>query len=215
MGPLTDEEVARRVNDLTKRLRRGNSSMREVGTLNMFKLVARVSILLGLGSAATWLLAWIIAAMSQASTVPSSRGFARFDTVVSNEFTRTELEVYCYGLPYKCLSHSIETNFLVLRDPRSGTALYEQNRAVRHAFEIGSGSKSIKIGYKTIPNNFIINSMLWTTVFAILICGPNAIVKWRRKRAGCCISCGYLTRGIRGGVCPECGQPIRPDCVVP
>lgn len=40
-----------------------------------------------------------------------------------------------------------------------------------------------------------------------LICGP--LRRWRRRRKGCCIRCGYNLTGNVTGVCPECGTEIQ------
>jgi len=32
--------------------------------------------------------------------------------------------------------------------------------------------------------------------------------RWRRRRKGCCLSCGYDLTGNESGVCPECGEAI-------
>ena len=34
----------------------------------------------------------------------------------------------------------------------------------------------------------------------------GAARRWRRERLGMCGACGYSMAGLRGGVCPECGN---------
>jgi hypothetical protein len=36
--------------------------------------------------------------------------------------------------------------------------------------------------------------------------GP--VRRWRRRRRGCCLNCGYDLTGNVSGVCPECGEAI-------
>lgn len=38
--------------------------------------------------------------------------------------------------------------------------------------------------------------------------GP--IRRWRRRRRGCCTSCGYPLAGLPGPRCPECGKAASP-----
>lgn len=45
----------------------------------------------------------------------------------------------------------------------------------------------------------LLSVALLTPVFR----GP--VRRWRRKRAGCCLHCGYSLTGNRSGRCPECG----------
>jgi len=40
-----------------------------------------------------------------------------------------------------------------------------------------------------------------------VVTGP--VRRWRRKRTGCCIYCGYQLQGNRTGRCPECGTRFR------
>ncbi|MCP4250687.1 MAG: hypothetical protein GY778_26905 [bacterium] len=41
---------------------------------------------------------------------------------------------------------------------------------------------------------------------AVLVRGPLRC--WRRRRKGCCITCGYDVTGNMSGRCPECGRRI-------
>ena len=40
-----------------------------------------------------------------------------------------------------------------------------------------------------------------------LIRGP--LRRWRRRRKGSCLKCGYDLTGNVSGLCPECGKPVR------
>ena len=60
----------------------------------------------------------------------------------------------------------------------------------------------------------------WTTrvarIAVVLALIPAVILfrkEWdreQRRKAGCCIHCGYNLTGNTSGTCPECGRPIHP-----
>lgn len=58
----------------------------------------------------------------------------------------------------------------------------------------------------------------WLAALAAAVLPARWIVlyrgRWRRearRRAGCCLTCGYNLAGNASGTCPECGTPIRVD----
>jgi hypothetical protein len=55
----------------------------------------------------------------------------------------------------------------------------------------------------------MMGGLIWFTVARrVLIHGSL----WERRwRDGLCLRCGYPLRGNISGVCPECGEKIRPD----
>lgn len=71
----------------------------------------------------------------------------------------------------------------------------------------------------------IANSVLWGGVLVLLVFGPRAVRRWRRKRRGACLNCGYALAFADGpaedqqarpnrtrlSICPECGNA----CVEP
>lgn len=65
-------------------------------------------------------------------------------------------------------------------------------------------------GYRTTEVAFPLS--LSTIVLAL--CGTlpftvSPVKRWRRKRNGCCVECGYNLSGNRSGRCPECGMQLR------
>jgi hypothetical protein len=40
-----------------------------------------------------------------------------------------------------------------------------------------------------------------------ITCIRGPVRRWRRRRKGCCLKCGYDLAGNVSGVCPECGEP--------
>lgn len=56
---------------------------------------------------------------------------------------------------------------------------------------------------------FIVNSLLYGIALWLLVAGPLAFIRWRRRRRiGHCATCGYDLRGATHERCPECGAPI-------
>ena len=65
-------------------------------------------------------------------------------------------------------------------------------------------------GYRTTAIAFPLS--LSTIVLALSGTIPFALgpaQRWRRKRNGCCVDCGYNLSGNRSGRCPECGMQLR------
>ena len=41
--------------------------------------------------------------------------------------------------------------------------------------------------------------------------GRGPLRRWRRRKRGLCLHCGYNLTGNTSGVCPECAQKIEGD----
>lgn len=54
---------------------------------------------------------------------------------------------------------------------------------------------------------FVVDLLLWSTVWFAPLTGIAALRRWRRKCKGLCIHCGYSLTGLpEDSVCPECGR---------
>ena len=73
------------------------------------------------------------------------------------------------------------------------------------------------LGLEIIENDILIVVVsIWTPIgitFLLatypaiaFICGP--LRRWRRRRIGHCLDCGYDLTGNESGVCPDCGTGV-------
>jgi hypothetical protein len=51
---------------------------------------------------------------------------------------------------------------------------------------------------------FAVNTVVYATGLLLLAAIPGRIRRWRRRRRGACLACGYASGGL--AVCPECGK---------
>jgi hypothetical protein len=77
-----------------------------------------------------------------------------------------------------------------------------------------SEHRSGPAGKPVVSRHFsIARGSLWATAVPSIVAVILAGLLWRRlsrirERPGRCPQCGYLTIGLTGGVCPECGEPV-------
>ncbi|UCE59596.1 MAG: hypothetical protein JSU63_19400 [Phycisphaerales bacterium] len=49
---------------------------------------------------------------------------------------------------------------------------------------------------------------LLTGIYPTIACIRGPLRRWRRRRKGLCLNCGYDLTGNESGVCPECGEAV-------
>lgn len=118
------------------------------------------------------------------------------------------------GLPLRCFRIAASGSPLGLWEPVPAPGSIEFRGALAlgsPALAYGSRSNGILIPYAVRPLPFVVNVMLLTLAWAIVISLlANA---WRfghgmlRSRRGQCPACGYDLAGVQADVCPECGAP--------
>jgi len=55
---------------------------------------------------------------------------------------------------------------------------------------------------------FAVNTLLYTVILWLFLCGPFELRRIIRRKRGQCIKCGYDLRGAEHEQCPECGTTI-------
>ncbi len=74
------------------------------------------------------------------------------------------------------------------------------------------GPGMVMVEPRTMPRvpivpGVVVNTGLYGGAWGIVLWGPGAMRRWRRRRRGACTACGYDRRGIgAGALCPECGM---------
>jgi hypothetical protein len=61
----------------------------------------------------------------------------------------------------------------------------------------------------TVPliPGFAVDTALYASGLLLLAAIPGRVRRWRRRRRGACLACGYASGGL--AVCPECGEGAR------
>lgn len=74
--------------------------------------------------------------------------------------------------------------------------------------------RGVWFSYDRFPSFTIVSFPLWVPIFFFLtypiiafIRGP--LRRWRRRRRGECLACGYNLTGNVSSVCPECGTKVE------
>ena len=60
---------------------------------------------------------------------------------------------------------------------------------------------------------YVVDCPTWVPVVVLAVYPTLAFIRaplrrWRRRRRGLCIKCGYDLTGNESGVCPECGEAV-------
>ncbi|HET6246769.1 MAG TPA: hypothetical protein VFE47_03645 [Tepidisphaeraceae bacterium] len=94
---------------------------------------------------------------------------------------------------------------------------YSYNETGRHTFagvQFINTSKAVNDDlWTTWPFQAIIIPLWLITLLAVplpMVMTAGALRRWRRRRAGRCVNCGYSMTGNVSGACPECGT--APAC---
>ncbi len=108
-------------------------------------------------------------------------------------------------------------------EPRELQRLSEMTSTIRHRTSPNNPTKIIlsrEINeMRTLPSGYIHNTLAAAALLAFLISAPWSLAtipgrvrRWRWKRAGACIHCGYDTTAVPDApCCPECGNSKIPS----
>jgi len=77
--------------------------------------------------------------------------------------------------------------------------------SVQQPLSLYSQSRTLTISF-IVPLIISLLSTIYPTI--AILRGP--LRRYRRRRKGLCVKCGYNLTGNKSGVCPECGTEIKP-----
>lgn len=102
--------------------------------------------------------------------------------------------------------------FLALRSYTTTT--YENNQPARtESFGQIRVGNDRALPYLPIFPGFLFSSLLYAAPWWLLLLTPGVVKRWRRRRRGRCIECGYELAGLAvedgARTCPECGAIDR------
>jgi hypothetical protein len=119
-----------------------------------------------------------------------------------------------HGWPWLSLSSTTRVAPLSAAAPHSDVA-------VEHGIMLGEPAEfwhlvsskpgtSVLSRWRVVPlrpkwSGFIFSTLFWGIGFACLHKGSTSVTRWRRRKRGRCMDCGYLLVGAAGCRCPECG----------
>ncbi len=113
-----------------------------------------------------------------------------------------------FGWPMPCLWYQVQSV------PVQGTVFGGYDRIVKEELHGGwriAGQPSSRMrDFRALPlkpiwTGLIINSLVFSVIWFMLLLAPGFIRRRLRHRRGCCMWCGYDLRGAVSERCPECG----------
>ncbi len=84
--------------------------------------------------------------------------------------------------------------------------LFEQVYNFNLEMGLSHGEELHRLAYQHVTYG-VVGVLLGWVLMATAAAIP-AVVRRRRRRRGCCVACGYPTRGLGSPTCPECGEAI-------
>ncbi len=119
--------------------------------------------------------------------------------------------------PYKSLRVLLSDGVCHLRllDMTRSSSLTSRFYSTLHNSAMLPPSSLLLSSYKEGENRVtLLTFPLWASTVGLILMGmaplvSGPMIRWRRKRKGCCLECGYNLTGNKTGRCPECGTRCR------
>jgi len=84
---------------------------------------------------------------------------------------------------------------------------FQEGNQISLAVKLRRTNGTIVLPYGPIWPGLLANTAIYGSAWWALLFGPGMFIRWRRRRAGRCVKCGYDLRGLSpGSECPECGR---------
>ena len=118
------------------------------------------------------------------------------------------LNIGQFGFPWLALEYEG-------RIPRVGATLTEEWRGMLGDAPAFLNPKELaRLPIAPLAAGMAMNTLVYAGVWYPITLLPGMFIRWRRRRAGRCVKCGYDLRGamvgdqssVIGVVCPECGK---------
>jgi len=71
------------------------------------------------------------------------------------------------------------------------------------------GGGNFRLPLLVLPVGFVADTLFWGAAILTMLLTPRFVRRYRRRRDGLCLECGYNLTGLPSDRCPECGHPFK------
>ena len=132
-----------------------------------------------------------------------------FESAATAPGTAPGIVVWEFGWPFSCAGAHV--TFMLYESPPSPRPPEVMHRCIG---PISGFSEPRYLPIDPLWPGLLTNTAIYGTAWWAMLFGPGLVLRWRRRRAGRCATCGYDLQGavvgdqssVVGVVCPECGH---------
>lgn len=117
-----------------------------------------------------------------------------------------------YGYPFVWYGHSIRSSWrpMSLREAEILQDYLERGEELPSVYDSLRGVNASKAASRSVaPTAFALNTVAATFVVCVTYVAIRCSVRRSRRRAKCCMECGYCLVDLTALVCPECGTKFN------